>query len=1195
MRAVVLKPLLLLTVLAVLPSCDPHGDASAPPEPERLRAFQATRVDQLIGGDVAMARVGDFILENDRIRLAIVGERSSPGPGVFGGTLVDADLVRPDARFRNGNGLDQFAEMFPFANLLVPRPDSIDVRIVADGSDGEAAIVRVRGEGEFFLEALSLFKSPLVSGLFPNIKMNLHFQTDYVLEPGKNYVRLVTTLTRSDPTPWAESPMCSSKFECDKDCPNGVIFGDDGCPTCACAHEASMPLQVFSETQAVFGVALGNKDDAIAPGVVAGDFVFFGGQNDIFAPGMGFDEERTIFDALFEGRDPFTYPLEFDFMAASGGNVSYGYFTADPSGGVAPQVLVPIITSSSTAFVTHGMNCSEQDDDDATCDHFNSWTYERYFVVGEGDVASIADTVFAVRGTPVSKISGVVLNAQAEPAKGARVFVLHDPDPNTTWTDYDALVEANWVAVGSPGILNAIQADVGLELNQDGGFAATMPAGSYVVVATNADHTQTSALMPLVLTPGQDAVIHPILPRSATVNYRIEDELGYSMPGKLLFVSLLADGTKATLDGLRRPELGQGRLGNGVRFMKKSAEGNGSIQVAPGRYELVISRGPEHGISVHTLDLAAGDATSVAAVLRHEVDTSGWISADFHLHAEPSFDSGMKLEKRITSIVVEGLELAVSTDHDIVTDYAPTVGAMGLHEMLQTAIGVEMSTLELGHFIAFPLGYDDLETPDHGAPDWSCKDGPLLMESLEEKLNTGHEGVKIMAHPRDGFIGYISQLGVDPYDGNREPDFLEEGNVLLKRSTCDFDAMEVFNSKRFDLIRTPTNREVILYNRYFTHLDEATTHAALDGCCPELNDGKPLVTCPEGLRFFECKQRYRRELAYVMSREILIRTPEEQAAFWHYDGVGAEANCKPSKHPDVIDPAIADLPCVFHPGTLDDGMKWMEQGLAVTMTAASDSHGNAREPGTPRTYVRSPATKPREIKPGRVASEVVRGAALATFGPFIDVSVGGALPGDVATVAAGSTFKVDLRVQTASWFGVDRIEVYVSGVLAKVIDVTHGPEPIIDFQGVLELQAPADDGFVSVVAMGTERRNLLGPVYFEIPFGELQLPRVASMAFGSIPEFAPILSGTPMVPDFFPVFPIALTNAIFLDVDGDGLWTKDGPLPAFCPRPCTPGEDNNCGKGQVCLDEGVCSLPIEGECRTGAPGVRFGEHVGASH
>ena len=106
-----------------------------------------------------MARVGDFILENDVIRVAILDVASSPGPGVYGGTLVDADLQRKDAQFRNGSGHDQFAEMFPFANLLAPRPEMDDIVIVADGSDGGDAVVRVSGEGAFILDALNGHRS----------------------------------------------------------------------------------------------------------------------------------------------------------------------------------------------------------------------------------------------------------------------------------------------------------------------------------------------------------------------------------------------------------------------------------------------------------------------------------------------------------------------------------------------------------------------------------------------------------------------------------------------------------------------------------------------------------------------------------------------------------------------------------------------------------------------------------------------------------------------------------------------------------------------------------------------------------------------------------------------------------------------------------------------------------------------------
>lgn len=44
--------------------------------------------------------------------------------------------------------------MFP-VNLLVPSPEpgDVDVRVMKDGSDGQEAIIRVEGDGEFLFEA----------------------------------------------------------------------------------------------------------------------------------------------------------------------------------------------------------------------------------------------------------------------------------------------------------------------------------------------------------------------------------------------------------------------------------------------------------------------------------------------------------------------------------------------------------------------------------------------------------------------------------------------------------------------------------------------------------------------------------------------------------------------------------------------------------------------------------------------------------------------------------------------------------------------------------------------------------------------------------------------------------------------------------------------------------------------------------
>ena len=58
------------------------------------RAMQIESLDQAIGGPKASGREGDFLLENDEIRVVV--EQGSPSrlPLGMGGTIVDIDLYR---------------------------------------------------------------------------------------------------------------------------------------------------------------------------------------------------------------------------------------------------------------------------------------------------------------------------------------------------------------------------------------------------------------------------------------------------------------------------------------------------------------------------------------------------------------------------------------------------------------------------------------------------------------------------------------------------------------------------------------------------------------------------------------------------------------------------------------------------------------------------------------------------------------------------------------------------------------------------------------------------------------------------------------------------------------------------------------------------------------------------------------------
>src|SRR5262249_46484498 len=159
-------------------------------------------------------------------------------------------------------------------------------------------------------------------------------------------------------------------------------------------------------------------------------------------------------DAFFSGRNTFVEPLSLDWVAAAGGDVSYGYVNA-PSAQGAPQSVVnaPIITSAATAFLAAGVNCLYDKSDDATCDAKQRYAYERYFLVGDGDVASIAEEVYAIRGTPTGTISGVVSFASTgQPAPNARVMLFADPDPTATFATIDELAEANARARGDVGL-----------------------------------------------------------------------------------------------------------------------------------------------------------------------------------------------------------------------------------------------------------------------------------------------------------------------------------------------------------------------------------------------------------------------------------------------------------------------------------------------------------------------------------------------------------------------------------------------------------------------------------------------------------------------------------------------------------------------------------------------------------------------
>ncbi len=140
------------------------------------------------------------------------------------------------------------------------------------------------------------------------------------------------------------------------------------------------------------------------------------------------------------------------------------------------------------------------------------------------------------------------------------------------------------------------------------------------------------------------------------------------------------------------------------------------FELPPGTYTLYATRGMEWSRPQTTLQLQAGKSAEVALTIEREVDTTGFVVCDSHIHSVPASNHGdATLKERAVTLAAEGVELAITTDHNHVTDYEPTQRELKLRKHYTPVPGNEVTT-GVGHVNAFPMKPGDL--PNHRESDW---------------------------------------------------------------------------------------------------------------------------------------------------------------------------------------------------------------------------------------------------------------------------------------------------------------------------------------------------------------------------------------------------------------------------------------------------------------------------------------------
>jgi hypothetical protein len=205
-------------------------------------------------------------------------------------------------------------------------------------------------------------------------------------------------------------------------------------------------------------------------------------------------------------------------------------------------------------------------------------------------------------------------------------------------------------------------------------------------------------------------------------------------------------------------------------------DGSAQLELPPGRYVLFAGRGMEWSVASATVDLTEGVNHPVEMKLTREVDTRGWVAVDSHIHTLTHSRHGdATTAERAITIAGEGIELAIATDHNHHTDYAPVVAELNLEGRFTAVVGNEITT-KRGHFNAFPV---KASAPVVNAleEDWA-----RLLPSIR---NTPGVRVVTLNHPRDLHGGFIP-FGKDHF--HAESGSLHSGGIQ------HIDAVEVITS-----------------------------------------------------------------------------------------------------------------------------------------------------------------------------------------------------------------------------------------------------------------------------------------------------------------------------------------------------------------------------------------------------------------
>jgi len=701
---------------------------------------------ELVGGPLARGRLGDVLLANDRIQVVI----QQPGRSMFGIGPFGGTLIDADLQRTAGEERDSFEEIAPLVNVE-GTVNYTSLEVLDDGAAGGEAVVRATGPDDL-LDYINPSSIVAALGLsFPasidDQNLPLDVQTDYALAPGSNAVRMETTLRNT----------------------------------------SVLALDLFF-----------------------GDIVNGSGQVELFQERYGFGEplvtpscpESAWVECAAGTCDPCSYVAWSGDESAKG--VSYGYVhQEDASSTFSVSGVTAVLLGNEVLAVLLGAGAPNFHLE-AAGSPGDALTLTRWFVVGDGSVGAITDARNELRAIATGELSGEVTadedgDGKPEPVAGADVAVTVEGGALTS-------------------IVTHFRTDAA------GRYRGTLPPGAYAVRANVEGRLfpQPDVRLVEVAEAGRTEADFAFA-RPGRLEVRVTDEAGQPIPAKVSLVGFdpspdpeRFENIAGAVENVTHVFGDQGdSLGYGLAnvFFADRTGSTGVVDVEPGPYQVVVSRGTRYSHFAQTIALSESggeDALVVEASLARVVEMPGFVAADFHLHSIDSPDSEVSREARVASQLAEGIDFFTPSEHDIRVDFAPIVEALGVQDLVATAVSSEITSFDYGHFNSWPVTVDPAQV-NGGAVDWGrpgvapgedfpslgsygLSPGELIAAALADPLPN-----LVQINHIDSFFGASGlaiDTGFEPPQSFASPESRRLDPSLTNLFDDGFQALEVWNGNQ---------------------------------------------------------------------------------------------------------------------------------------------------------------------------------------------------------------------------------------------------------------------------------------------------------------------------------------------------------------------------------------------------------------